>query len=87
MKVQYPWLADSLRADLAWAGAALRVFARRHGAVDRGRLLAEFAAGLREELDFEREARVAAEIAANLAHDPRVVVPRVFASHSARAAC
>ncbi len=84
VKVQYPWLADSLRADLAWAGAALRVFARRHGAVDRGRLLAEFAAGLSEELDFEREARVAGEIAGNLAHDPRVVVPRVFPSLGSR---
>jgi ubiquinone biosynthesis protein len=84
VKVQYPWLADSLRADLAWANAALHVFARGRGAVDRGRLLAEFAAGLREELDFEREARVASEIAENLAHDARVVVPRVFPSHSSR---
>lgn len=84
VKVQYPWLADSLRADLAWASAALRVFARRRGAVDRERLLAEFGTGLREELDFEREARVAGEIAANLANDPRIVVPRVFPSHSSR---
>ena len=84
VKVQYPWLEASLRADLAWVSAASRVFARRRGAVDRERLFAEFAAGLREELDFAREARVAAEIAANLAHDPRVVVPRVFASHSSR---
>ncbi|HEY8155065.1 MAG TPA: AarF/UbiB family protein [Myxococcota bacterium] len=84
VKVQYPWLEASLSADLAWVGAAARVFARRHAAVDRERLFAEFAAGLREELDFTREARVAAEIAANLAHDPRVVVPRVLASHSSR---
>jgi predicted unusual protein kinase regulating ubiquinone biosynthesis (AarF/ABC1/UbiB family) len=84
VKVQYPWLADSLRADLAWANAALRVFARRHGAVDRQRLLAEFAAGLGEELDFLREARVAVEIAENLAHDPRVVVPRIFPNLGSR---
>ena len=84
VKVQYPWLEASLRADLAWVSAASRVFARRRGAVDRERLFAEFAAGLREELDFAREAHVAAEIAANLAHDQRVVVPRVFASHSSR---
>jgi predicted unusual protein kinase regulating ubiquinone biosynthesis (AarF/ABC1/UbiB family) len=84
VKVQYPWLAASLPADLAWVRAASRVFARRHAAVDRERLFAEFAAGLREELDFAREARVAAEIAANLAHDPRVVVPRVLPSHSSR---
>jgi len=84
VKVQYPWLEASLRADLAWVSAASRIFAGRRGAVDRERLFAEFAAGLREELDFAREARVAAEIAANLAHDPRVVVPRVFSSHSSR---
>jgi len=84
VKVQYPWLEASLRADLAWVSAASRLFARRGGAVDRERLFAEFAAGLREELDFAREARVAAEIAANLAHDPRVVVPRVLPSHSSR---
>jgi predicted unusual protein kinase regulating ubiquinone biosynthesis (AarF/ABC1/UbiB family) len=84
VKVQYPWLEASLPADLAWVRAASRVFARRRGAVDRERLVAEFAAGLREELDFAREARVAAEIAANLAHDPRVVVPSVVASHSSR---
>ena len=84
VKVQYPWLEASLRADLAWVSAAARIFARGRGAVDRERLFGEFAAGLREELDFTREARVAAEIAENLAHDPRVVVPRVLASHSSR---
>jgi ubiquinone biosynthesis protein len=84
VKVQYPWLAASLPADLAWVRAALAAFTRRRGAVDRERLFAEFASGLREELDFEREARVAAEIAANLAHDARVVVPRIYPSHSTR---
>jgi predicted unusual protein kinase regulating ubiquinone biosynthesis (AarF/ABC1/UbiB family) len=84
VKVQYPWLEASLPADLAWVSAASRLFARGRGAVDRARLFDEFAAGLREELDFTREARVAAEIAQNLAHDPRVVVPRVLASHSSR---
>jgi len=44
----------------------------------------EFAAGLREEVDFNREARVAQEIAANLADDDAVVVPSIFASHSSR---
>jgi ubiquinone biosynthesis protein len=84
VKVQYPWLAASLRADLFWVRTALRLSTRRGGAVDRERLFAEFADGLREELDFEREARIAGEIAANLAHDPRVVVPRVHPSHSTR---
>ena len=61
VKVQYPWLAHSLPADLALARLLLRALGgapRR--AASRARLFDEFAAGLAEELDFEREARVAA---------------------------
>ena len=85
VKVQYPWLAGSLGADLALARLLVRAWTRgRRGAVDRRRLFEEFAAGLREELDFEREARVAGEIAANLAGDPQIVVPRVYPALSGR---
>jgi len=86
VKVQYGWLARSLPADLAVARWLLRALVPRRGAggLDRERLFAEFAAGLAEELDFEREARVATEIAANLAHDPQVVVPRVHHALSTR---
>jgi len=85
VKVQYPWLAASLAADLGLvrALAALLLPAAPRG-LDRRRVFGEFAAGLLEELDFEREARVAAEIAANLAGDPQICVPRVFPSHSGR---
>lgn len=83
VKVQYPWLRASLRADLALVGALFRLWPARRGARrDRARLFAEFAAGLREELDFEREARVAEEIARNLAADARIVVPEIVRSHS-----
>ena len=86
VKVQYPWLADSLTADLGVLRAGAWLLARlgKLPAFDRDRLTAEFAAGLREELDFEREAASAREIAANLAHDPQVVVPDVVASRSSR---
>ena len=86
VKVQYPWLADSLPADLAILRAllSLATWLGPLRAVDRDRLFEEFAAGLREELDFEREAASAREIAANLAHDPQVVVPEVVPSHSSR---
>jgi predicted unusual protein kinase regulating ubiquinone biosynthesis (AarF/ABC1/UbiB family) len=80
VKVQYPWLARSLRSDLALVRLGARTaFGRR--AVEAP-WLAEFAKGLGEELDFVREAAVAREIAANLADEPNVVVPRVVASHS-----
>ena len=81
VKVQYPWLRDSLRADLAVVAALLRLWPGR-GRAERARLFAEFASGLREELDFEREARVGAEIGRNLAGDARIVVPEIVASHS-----
>jgi ubiquinone biosynthesis protein len=83
VKVQYPWLRRSLGADLALLGALLRCWPGPRGRrADRARLLAEFGVGLREELDFEREARVAAEIARNLANDARIVVPEIVRAHS-----
>jgi ubiquinone biosynthesis protein len=83
VKVQYPWLRRSLRADLALVGALFRAWpGGRGGRRDRARLFAEFAEGLHEELDFEREARVAEEIARNLNADARIVVPQIVRSHS-----
>jgi ubiquinone biosynthesis protein len=85
VKVQYPWLERSLPADLALTRGLVRLWTHgRGGAVDPVRVLEEFARGLREELDFRREARVAEEIARNLAGDEQVVVPRVFAGFSTR---
>jgi ubiquinone biosynthesis protein len=86
VKVQYPWLEAALPADLALLRAGLALWTRlgRGRGVDGPRLYREFAAGLRDELDFVREAAAAAEIARNLRDDPRVVVPRVIASHSGR---
>ncbi len=84
VKVQYPWLRVSLAADLAVLRGLFALLIRRRGGLDRDRLFEEFGAGLREELDFEQEARVAREIAANLADDPQIQVPSVHASHSTR---
>lgn len=86
VKVQYPWLEASLPADLAIARVLIRGVARLRGRrrEEADRLFEEFSAGLRDELDFEREARVAQEIGRNLAGDDRVVVPEVFPSHSGR---
>lgn len=84
VKVQYPWLRAALPADLAIARVLIRTVAALAGVRphDRDRVFAEFAAGLRDELDFEREARVAREIARNLSRHDRVVVPEVLASHT-----
>ncbi|MFP6641546.1 MAG: AarF/UbiB family protein, partial [Myxococcota bacterium] len=86
VKVQYPWIRSSLHADLrslrviarAWLGGK-----RKTGdLLDWARLFAEFEASLRDELDFEREARAAAEIAENLAQEDQVKVPAIVDSYS-----
>lgn len=82
VKVQYPWLDGSLPADLTLLRLGLR-WLRGRGESSEA-LFQEFASGLREELDFRREAEIAHEIATNLADDPSIVVPRVVVSHSSR---
>jgi predicted unusual protein kinase regulating ubiquinone biosynthesis (AarF/ABC1/UbiB family) len=84
VKVQYPWLAASLAADLRIARWLLGWGSARRGSGGADVLFREFGEGVREELDFEREARVAAEIAANLADHTSVLVPEVITTHSAR---
>jgi len=84
VKIQYPWLRAALPADLALVRRLLRLFAKRVRGVDVERILDEFGAGLVTELDFEHEAGVAEEIAANLAGDPRIVVPAPVRTHCSR---
>ncbi len=84
VKVQYPWLAASLETDLRIARWLVGWGSARRAGGGADALFREFGEGVREELDFEREARVAAEIAANLAGDASVLVPEVIASHSTR---
>lgn len=86
VKVQHPWLEASIGADLALLRGALAVWTALTGrSRETGRrLFDEFASTLREELDFEREAAVAREIAANLAFEPQIVVPEVVAGLTAR---
>jgi ubiquinone biosynthesis protein len=79
VKVQYPWLARTARVDLALARVALRLVSR---AAPDAATWREFARGFASELDFAREAEAARAIAANLAAEPRVVVPRVVAELS-----
>ena len=84
VKVQYPWLEASLAADLFVLRVLLALWSRLGGPSRsaRARLHREFETGLREELDFAREARMAGEIGANLSRDPQIVVPRVIEGYS-----
>ncbi|MBW2315998.1 MAG: AarF/ABC1/UbiB kinase family protein [Deltaproteobacteria bacterium] len=84
VKVQYVWLARSLSADLFWLRFVLRRVSRRARSFDAERLFAEFARGMAEEIDFEREAASARAISENLAGETQIVVPEVFAAYSTR---
>jgi len=86
VKVQHPWLEASLPADLGLLRALLDAWtwlSGRSRATGR-RLFDEFAATLREELDFLREAEVAGEIARNLSFEPQIVVPAVVPALTTR---
>ena len=84
VKVQYPWIEASLPADLRLIRAGVRLLARWRGrrGFEPDHLVDEFAEGLRDELDFRREADAAEEIAHNLRDTPGIVVPDVIHSHS-----
>ncbi len=77
VKVQYPWLARSLPADLFWLRFLLRRLSGGGRRFDAERLFGEFARGMAEEIDFEREAASARAIAENLASEAQIVVPEV----------
>ncbi|MCP3987118.1 MAG: AarF/ABC1/UbiB kinase family protein, partial [bacterium] len=79
VKVQYPWLGDSAKVDLAFLR---RLLGRLVPSERAGSAFSEFSRSYRQELDFRREAAMAAEIAANLAGDPRLVVPEILETHS-----
>jgi len=86
VKIQYPWLEGSVRADMFIARLLLRAWKalKRRSDINLDQVLSEFESGFRSELDFVREAEVAREIRDNLASDERIAVPRVLASHSTR---
>lgn len=88
VKVQYPWIQSSIRADLRWLRIlvvlGLGLTGTKTKLLDWPRFFSEFESSLREELDFRIEALAAAEIAQNLEHDDQVRVPRVIDSHSGR---
>jgi ubiquinone biosynthesis protein len=87
VKVQRPDIASVMERDLA-ALALLARFAERRTLIGRslgsGDLLAQFAASLRAELDFRREADVMEEMALVLGDDAGVRIPRVYRQFCSR---
>jgi predicted unusual protein kinase regulating ubiquinone biosynthesis (AarF/ABC1/UbiB family) len=78
VKLQYPDMPSAVEADLVQLRAVFAIHARMNPAVETGEILKEIAARLREELDYELEARHTKLYAGIFAGDPLIRVPEVL---------
>ena len=83
-KLQYPDMASVVAADIRQLRLIFAIYARYDRAIDTGEIHAEIAARLREELDYEREARHMALYGEILKRVPGVHVPAVEAALSTK---
>ncbi len=83
-KLQYPDMASAVEADLSQLNLLFSLHRRMGTALDTREIAREIGARLREELDYEREARMARLYAKMLADRPEVRVPRVFVELSTK---
>ncbi|MBB34419.1 MAG: ABC transporter ATP-binding protein [Hirschia sp.] len=74
-KLQYPDMASAVEADLSQLHALMGLFKRVDGAIDPDDMFEEIADRLREELEYEREAKLMALYANILSDSPNVVTP------------
>ncbi len=76
-KLQYPDMRSAVEADLGQLKLIFAIYHRYDRSIDTKNIHAEIAARLREELDYELEARHMALYGAMLADEPGVHVPGV----------
>ena len=84
VKLQYPEMQSAVEADLRQLQIILAVYGRLDRAIDTGEIHAEIGARLREELDYEREARHIRLYGAMLAGEADVHVPEVLGELTTR---
>lgn len=77
-KLQYPDMRSAVEADLTQLRLAFALHRRLDSAIDTAEMQAEIAARLREELDYELEARHMALYRELLADEPDIHVPQVY---------
>jgi predicted unusual protein kinase regulating ubiquinone biosynthesis (AarF/ABC1/UbiB family) len=77
-KLQYPDMAAAVEADVAQLGVFLAIYRRFDRSIDTRNVLTDIGARLREELDYELEARHMRLYADLLSEEARVHVPRVL---------
>ncbi len=85
VKVQRPGLESDVERDLAILDWVARNAERRSDMARTygvGQLADDFAAALRDELDFRNEERHVTSMLATVERYPDIVVPRVFAAHT-----
>ena len=83
-KLQYPDMASAVEVDLSQLELLLKFHRRMGPAIDTREIAVEIAARIREELDYQREAKLARLYAMMLADRERVRVPKVFGELSTR---
>jgi predicted unusual protein kinase regulating ubiquinone biosynthesis (AarF/ABC1/UbiB family) len=76
-KLQYPDMQSAVEADIRQLKAIFAIYHRYETSIDTTHIHAEIAARLREELDYELEARHTALFEVMLSKEPGVFVPEV----------
>ncbi len=84
VKLQYPDMQSAVAADLAQLKVVFAVHARMDPAVETGDILKEISERLREELDYELEARHTALYGLIFRNDPLIRVPEVLTDISTK---
>lgn len=83
-KLQYPDMASAVEADLGQLDMMFGLYARFDKSIDTGQIHQELADRLREELDYEHEAKNLALYRAMLEGEPSVHLPEVLPGLSSR---
>jgi len=83
-KLQYPDMQSAVEADLNQLRIVFALHARMNPAIETAEILTEVSARLREELDYDLEARHTALYAAIFADEPSIRVPLVLGELSTR---
>jgi predicted unusual protein kinase regulating ubiquinone biosynthesis (AarF/ABC1/UbiB family) len=84
VKLQYPDMQSAVEADLNQLKIVFALHARMNPAIDTGEILAELSARLREELDYELEARHTKLYGLIFKDEPRIRVPEVVGELSTK---
>jgi predicted unusual protein kinase regulating ubiquinone biosynthesis (AarF/ABC1/UbiB family) len=83
-KLQYPDMASAVEADLRQLRVIFSIHRRMDPAIDTSEIIEEISERVREELDYEREARHIALYRHVLAGEPLIRVPEVLSDLSTR---